>query len=174
MNYFESYPQSDIAFVIVCAIIASLLFIIGIANLIKGIRIRRENNELIVDVAAQVQEKVDELNEIPEPSMNLNERLTYTKDILEFIDSLIDMELIYAKKDELFLKNSDGDSAPLKNTDFDQIISTISSNVFTALKEDVYKSPDNILEDVYLLRYIQKRTVLSYLTYVEAKISNQV
>ena len=174
MNYFKDYPQSDIAFVIVCAIIASLLLIIAIANFIKGIKIRRENNELIVDVATQVQEKVDELNEIPEPNMNLNERLTYTKDILEFIDSLIDMELIYAKKDELFLKNSDGESAPLKNTDFDQIISTISSNVFAALKEDVYRSPDNILEDTYLLRYIQKRTVLSYLTYVEAKMSNQV
>lgn len=101
----------------------------------------------------------------PEPTMRIDERLQYNKELIGFIDDLVTTELVNNKRFDIFLKTDK------KNIDFDKVLTDVSTNVFDALKPDVFVNPDNILTSDYLMKYIQKRTFLMYFHYIENRVA---
>lgn len=115
----------------------------------------------------EVSRALDEVNKIqyPEPTMRVDERLQYSKELISFIDELVTTELVNNKRFDIFLKTD------RKNIDFDKVLTDVSTDVFNALKPDIFVNPDNILTSDYLMKYIQKRTFLMYFQYIENRVA---
>ena len=183
MQIYHEYPVTCITALIIIVVLLIIVFILAIKV--------RENDIIINEISEDLKRVVmndydedddedydeddedddDEFMEYHKPKMNPIDRLNYTKSLFNFIDMLVDTELIYFKKNELYLKDGDGNKSHLKNTDFDVVIETISKNVFESLKPEIYSMDDNILTEKCIMEYIQKRTVMTYLTYIELKLS---
>ena len=115
----------------------------------------------------EVSRALDVVNKIqyPEPTMRVDERLQYNKELISFIDELVTTELVNNKRFDIFLKTD------RKNIDFDKVLTDVSTDVFNALKPDIFVNPDNILTSDYLMKYIQKRTFLMYFQYIENRVA---
>ena len=115
----------------------------------------------------EVSQALDELTKIQyqTATMRIDERLMYSRELMVFIDDLVTMELINSKRFDIFLKTDK------KNIDFDKILTEVSTNVFEALKPEIFVNPENILTEDYLMKYIQKRAFLVYFQYIENKVA---
>ena len=149
-------------FLIYLFIIILSLSVCGIIIFIyfkKYNNIKNENNEMM--------KIINNINN-ETPTMEINERLEYTKNLLDFIDRLIFDELINEKRFDIFSKKYD------KNLNFDEVMTEISTNVFNSIKPDIFIEPNVILTEKSLMRYIQKKTFVSYFTYIEKNVSSQL
>lgn len=106
--------------------------------------------------------------EPPSATMDGNERIKYTNDLLTFIDNTITSELLNEKRFDIFLHQKN------KNLDFDEVLRNVSTNTFNALQEDVLVDPNLIIKSEYLMRYIQKRTFVIYFKYIENNVADQL
>lgn len=106
--------------------------------------------------------------EPPSATMDGNERIKYTNDLLTFIDNTITSELLNEKRFDIFLRQKN------KNLDFDAVLRNVSTNTFNALQEDVIVDPNLIIRSKYLMRYIQKRTFVIYFKYIENNVADQL
>ena len=106
--------------------------------------------------------------EPPSATMDGNERIKYTNDLLTFIDNTITSELLNEKRFDIFLRQKN------KNLDFDAVLRNVSTNTFNALQEDVIVDPNLIIRSEYLMRYIQKRTFVIYFKYIENNVADQL
>ena len=131
--------------------VVALLITVGILYIL----IRKNNNRIETGI-----KKFMEVSENSSPTMNLNERLKFTTDILSLLDELIATEIINERRFELFL------SAKNKNLDVDEVIKNVSTRVFKAIKPQIYIHPDNILDDNYFMTYIQKKTFIEFMTFL--------
>lgn len=102
------------------------------------------------------------------PTLPIDKQLQYTTDLLAFIDSLVEIELINEKRFSLLLGDKD------KNLDFDTVIKNISTRVFESFDKRIFVESDNILTSEYLSSYIQKRTIVVYLGYIQQNVSSQL
>ena len=84
--------------------------------------------------------------EPPSATMDGNERIKYTNDLLTFIDNTITSELLNEKRFDIFLRQKN------KNLDFDAVLRNVSTNTFNALQEDVIVDPNLIIRSEYLMR----------------------
>ena len=143
--------------------LVSILMMIVLIPLSIIIHYRRK----LIGLRDELSNMLDEITKIqyPETTMRIDERLQYNKDLIAFIDDLVMTELINSKRFDIFLKTDK------KNIDFDKVLTDVSTNVFNALKPEVFVSPDNILTDDYLMKYIQKRTFLVYFNYLDQKVA---
>lgn len=106
--------------------------------------------------------------EPPSATMDGNERIKYTNDLLTFIDNTITSELLNEKRFDIFLRQKN------KNLDFDAVLRNVSTNTFNALQENVIVDPNLIIRSEYLMRYIQKRTFVIYFKYIENNVADQL
>lgn len=102
------------------------------------------------------------------PTLPFNIRIEASENLLNMIDDLITTEIISARKYEILLNQKN------KNLDVDNVISEVASNVFNAMKDDVITSPDCIYNEKFIMSYIQKRTILRYLIYVNNNVADQI
>ena len=102
------------------------------------------------------------------PTLSIDRRLDYNQNLLLFIDSMIELELVNEKRFELFLNKND------KNLDIDKVLKSISTTVFESLNPDIYTSSDNIVTAEYLMNYIQKKTFMVCMSYIQNNVASQM
>ena len=124
----------------------------------------------LTNISIQLNDVIENINIEPQetPTMSEMERLTYNKELLLFIDELVVNELMSTKRKELFLDKE------RKDIDFDNVIKTVATSVFEGVKPEIFKSPENMLTSEYILKYIAKRTTLSYLKYLEDRVAHTI
>lgn len=139
--------------IIITSIITFLIVIIPLLYIIRNNNIIHKNqmNQVLLSI----------------PTMRINDRLRYTQELLSFIDELISIEIINEKRFDIFLDIKN------KNLNVDEVIEIVSSNVFNSLTNDIFINKDNILTEKYLMSYIQKKTFISYLTYIKNNMADQ-
>ena len=111
----------------------SILIMCAILPLSIVIYYRKRTGEL----GYTVSEALDEISKIKQqtPTMRIDDRLAYNKELILFIDDLVTTELINSKRFDIFLKTDK------KNIDFDKILTDVSTNVFEALKPAIFVNP---------------------------------
>lgn len=122
----------------------------------------------LTNISIQLNDVIENIDIEPHetPTMNEMERLTYSKELLLFIDELVVNELMSIKRKELFLDKE------RKDIDFDNVIKTVATSVFEGIKPEIFNSPENMLTSTYISKYIAKRTTLSYLKYLEDRVAH--
>ena len=126
----------------------------------KRYRNIKEENAILIENITDIQSN--------NPNMKMDERLHYTKELLDFIDTLIFDELVNQKRFDIFTKKHS------KNLDFDTVIKDVSTNVFESLKSDIFLDPNVIITENSLMRYIQKKTFIYYFSYIEQNVSSEL
>ena len=126
----------------------------------KKYRNLKEENGILIENITNIQSN--------NPNMKMDERLHYTKELLDFIDTLIFDELVNQKRFDIFTKKHS------KNLDFDTVIKDVSTNVFESLKSDIFLDPNVIITQNSLMRYIQKKTFIYYFSYIEQNVSSEL
>ena len=108
-------------------------------------------------------------------------RMTVNKAIISLVnDGILERRqgkgtFVSYKKQNLTYAKMQGftEIAKNKNLNVDEVIEIVSSNVFNSLTNDIFINKDNILTEKYLMSYIQKKTFISYLTYIKNNMADQ-
>ena len=123
----------------------------------KLLETRQRNKKFL-----EVFEEYEKTQQSREPKMSSYARLKYTENFLQFIDSMIGVELVNIKKTDI-LKEDKND------TDYDKVLNTVSDNVYNAIKKDIYDDVELMVTDKYILSYIVNKTFVVYFQYVATK-----
>lgn len=102
------------------------------------------------------------------PTLTIKQRVELDNSLFEFIDELIELEIVHKRKFEIFLHQKN------KNLDIDNVLEDVSLSVFNAIRQDVFTDSNNIVTEKYLMSYIQKKTFISYLMYIENNVASQL
>ena len=94
------------------------------------------------------------------PTLDISERIMAGNQLIELIDHIIDIEIVNTRKYEIFLNKKN------PNLDVDHVLEKVSRATFKALKGDVLENRDGIFSAEWLMLYIQKRTTVLYLSYI--------
>lgn len=127
-----------------------------------------------INKSNKAEDSVSELEEIIAryelnlPTASLESRISSSKELLSLIDNMIKLEIISARRYEIFLNKKN------TNIDFDEIIKNVSNTVFTGLQTDLFGNRDALLTSDYLMKYIQEQTVIQYLMYIENTVSEEL
>lgn len=140
-------------YIVICILTISLPICIVIT--IKSYKKKIKNIEEIVSLQKS-------------PSMMGDDRIKYTNDLLLFIDNTITSELLNEKRFDIFLHQQN------KNLDFDEVIKKVSSNTFNAIQKNIFMDENLMVTPEYLMRYIQKKTFITYFTYIQKNVSDQL
>lgn len=133
---------------------------------------------LIVLLRSAYHKKLDNLNvkftaliddmEKRIPTITIDKRLEFNIELLHFIDAMVELEVINQKRFDIFLDK------PSKDLDVDRVLQDVSKKIFESLKPEIYTAPDNIVTAEYLMDYIQKKTFITYFTYLKNKVAEQL
>lgn len=134
--------------------ILSVLLITTIILLILSFKKQREYKE-----------KISSYSNYPELTLD---NLEFNRELLSFIDTLIENEIINEKRFDLFLDQKN------KNIDVDKVIKDVSTRVFSAIKPEVYVDSKNIITDTYIMSYIQKKTFIICMMYIQNNVASQL
>lgn len=127
-----------------------------------------------INKSNKAEDSISELEEIIAryelnlPTASLESRISSSKELLSLIDNMIKLEIISARRYEIFLNKKN------TNIDFDEIIKNVSNTVFTGLQTDLFGNRDALLTSDYLMKYIQEQTVIQYLMYIENTVSEEL
>lgn len=146
--------------------LTGVLMVMLIFPISVAIHFRRKFKKLNAQVEACI-ETTDNLK-MAYPTMDVQSRLNFTKDFLEFIDGLVLSELINSKRFDLFLEK------PSLDINFDNTMKEMSEEVFNAIKPELFTNPNLIMNKDYILRYITKKVFLIYFQYVENKVAPNI
>lgn len=147
---------------ILIAIIVLLIIVGGVACFLLN-RIIQNKNRLILAYKDSIEHIKSSV-----PTLSIDRRLEYNQNLLTFIDGMIEVELVNEKRFELFLNKPD------KNLDIDKVLKSISTIVFESLNPDIYTTTDNIVTAEYLMNYIQKKTFMVCMSYVQNNVASQL
>lgn len=95
------------------------------------------------------------------PAVPIQERTQYTIDLLSLIDNLIDYEIISNRRYEIFLNQK------IKNIDVDKEYNEIANQIFSYLSPDIFDDPNNIITQKAIMSYIQKRSFVEFMRYIQ-------
>ena len=128
---------------IILIILLIILLLISIGGLI---RYTSKKNEDKIDVEYK--------------KLSDDARLHYSVELLNFIDTLIEVEINNSLKTELIV----GKKVDIRCSD--DAVRSIAQTVFDAVDKKVYSSEgESILNPKYIMTYITRRTLLMYITY---------
>lgn len=126
----------------------------------------------------QIQEITDKSNQIindankhkddDKPTLEIDQRIKCTRELLTLIDDTVALELINNKRYEIFL----GGKQNFRDVDSD--IEEIATNVFNSLRPEVFSDKNLVMTEEYLMKYIQKRTFVAVFSYVDKNVTDQV
>lgn len=136
--------------------ILSILLVVSIILLIISFRKQKKYKSAILS-----------FSDSNYPELTLD-KLEFNKELLSFIDFLIENEIINEKRFDLFLNQKD------KNIDIDNVIKDVSTKVFCALKPEVYTDSKNIITETYIMSYIQKKTFIVCMIYIQNNVASQL
>lgn len=125
-----------VLFILLIAIIVSIIFMIRSLN---------KKSEITSS------EEIDKLDN--------DAKLHFSKELLLFIDNLIEIEINNKLKDEILLHKK----IDIREADVD--INAIADTVYQALDKKIYSNDnETILNVEYIMTYITRRTLLLYMT----------
>lgn len=140
-------------------VISILIFLFIVMTMYYNIKINKITDNFTY--------QIESLNESV-PELDIDDRLTYTEHLLTFIDNMIEFEVINEKRFELILGQSD------KNLDIDKVLKNVSTKVYESIEKNVYTDPNNILTSKYIMEYIQKKTFIACMSYVQSSVNSQI
>ena len=146
---------------------SNILYII-ILSTVVGFLIYFINKSNKAEDSISELEEVIARYELNLPTASLESRISSSKELLSLIDNMIKLEIISARRYEIFLNKKN------TNIDFDEIIKNVSNTVFTGLQTDLFGNRDALLTSDYLMKYIQEQTVIQYLMYIENTVSEEL
>lgn len=141
-------------------IVSNLILILTIRNILQ------RKKEVFLN---KVTEQLTTENEKEPEQLTYDKKLDYNKKLLDFIDNLVTIEIINATRFDLMLDNN----KPNK-IDADKTIESVATSVFNALKPDIFIGRDTLLQEDYLMKYIQKKTFIVYISYIKENVSSQL
>ena len=119
----------------------------------------------ITDKSNQI---INEAKDDGKPTLEIDQRIKCTRELLTLIDDTIALELINNRRYEIFL------NANVNNRDVDKDIEEIASNVFNSLKPEIFSDKNLVMTEEYLMKYIQKRTFVAVFTYVDKSVTDKL
>lgn len=119
----------------------------------------------ITDKSNQI---INEAKDDGKPTLEIDQRIKCTRELLTLIDDTVALELINNKRYEIFL------NANVNNRDVDKDIEEIASNVFNSLKPEIFSDKNLVMTEEYLMKYIQKRTFVAVFTYVDKSVTDKL
>lgn len=119
----------------------------------------------ITDKSNQI---INEAKDDGKPTLEIDQRIKCTRELLTLIDDTIALELVNNKRYEIFL------NANVNNRDVDKDIEEIASNVFNSLKPEIFSDKNLVMTEEYLMKYIQKRTFVAVFTYVDKSVTDKL
>lgn len=120
---------------------------------------KKEDREIYLSRIDELRNEVSSYEDLEEPVSDklLSIRIEGQNKLLDFIDDMIQLEVITVFRDKLLLDK------PLNIMNADEDLKLISKNIFDGLKKDIILDIDNILTSEYLITYINKKTIYIYL-----------
>ena len=122
----------------------------------------------ITDKSNQIINEANEHKDDDKPTLEIDQRIKCTRELLTLIDDTVALELINNKRYEIFL----GGKQNFRDVDSD--IEEIAMNVFKSLKPEVFSDKNLVMTEEYLMKYIQKRTFVAVFSYVDKNVTDQV
>ena len=96
-----------------------------------------------------------------QPTLNIKERVSATKELFSLIDVLIEYEILNNRRFEIFLEKKN------KNLDFENVLKDVGKTVFQSISPDVYTDKNNLVTKTCIMQYIQKRVFVEYFSYLK-------
>lgn len=128
-------------------IVLALAFLIYIIKLLGNIRMFIQNKSDSYVISNRKNTNLDNAN------LSMPERIDLTVSILDIITSLINTEITSIFKENFALNNLYN----ISNLDTD--VAKISDKVFKGIRPMIFKDPNLILTEEYLMSYITKKTI---------------
>ena len=143
---------------IICAVITIFIcirVIIYIINLFGNIRSFIVNKSRSIYLSNQKNTNIDNA------SMSMPDRIEFTNSILDLISFMVNNEIMSYMKTYISLNNT----YDISNLDND--VRKISTLVFDGINKSLFKDPNLILTENYLMEYITKKTISTLLDVVQ-------
>ena len=146
---------------ILLGVVSVLVLFVGVAT---GFLIsRRHFSSMIEEIT--LNNKIVAQYEDDHPTLEIDQRIKCTRELLTLIDDTVSLELINNKRYEIFL------SSNINNRDIDKDIEDIARSVFESLRPEIFSDKNIVMTDEYLMKYIQKRTFVAVFTYVDKNVT---
>ena len=158
--------DNTIYFIIWLLLLGIFILIILFKNYMKQVNGLEEVNNNVADAIESLKKRENDI------SIDSIQRLQFTNDLLEFIDKLIDVELLNNKRFDIILDEVNNTRKP--SIDVNESLTEISTTVFEAIKPDIFVTPYSVLTEDYLMKYIQKRTFIKYMVYLNESVSSKL
>lgn len=141
-------------------IIAGISAIVYIIKLLKDLRLYIVNKSNSFYLANQKNTSIDN------SSLTMPERIELTNSILDLISFMVNNEIVSDFKTYVAL-NTSYDISKL-----DDDVTTISQRVFDGINKTLFKDPNLILTETYLMEFITKKTINTLLDVAQTHNSN--
>ncbi len=158
--------DNTIYFIIWLLLLGIFILIVIFSNYMKQVNGLEEVNNNVADAIESLKKRENDI------SIDSIQRLQFTNDLLEFIDKLIDVELLNNKRFDIILDEVNNTRKP--SIDVNESLTEISTTVFEAIKPDIFVTPYSVLTEDYLMKYIQKRTFIKYMVYLNESVSSKL
>ena len=145
---------------IVIFVIAAIQTIIYIIKLLSNIRAYIVNKSNSFYLANQKNTLMGNT------TMTLSDRIEMTNGILDLITFMVNNEIVSSFKPYIGLNSS----YDMSNMDTD--IAAISNNIFNGINKELFKDPNLILTEEYLMSFITKKTINIMLDVAQAHNNN--
>lgn len=143
---------------IVCATIA---IYIGIRITIYVVRLFGDIRSYIVNKSRSVYLLNQKNTNLDNASLSMPDRIDFTNSVLDLISFMVNNEIISYMKTFIALNNQ----YDISNLDTD--VEKISTLVFNGINKNLFKDPNLILTEKYLMEYITKKTISVMLDVVQ-------
>lgn len=146
-----------ISAIIIFIFISLIIYIIRLLSNIRMYIVNKSNSFYLANQKLQNNDKA---------SLPMTDRVELTNSILDLIAFMVNNEIVslfknYISLNELYvISNIDKDAA------------NISNNVFNGINENLFKDPNLILTDKYLMEYISKKSISTLIDVAQTHNSN--
>ena len=147
---------------ILTGVVSVLVLFVGMAT---GFLISRRHFASVIEEITLNNNKIVAQYEDDHPTLEIDQRIKCTRELLTLIDDTVSLELINNKRYEIFL------SSNANNRDIDKDIEDIARSVFESLRPEVFSDKNLVMTEEYLMKYIQKRTFVAVFTYVDKNVT---
>lgn len=116
-------------------------------------------NTSLIDMKDKLDRLKEDMGKMP--TMSMKDRVDTTQNLFEIIDTLIQYEILNRRRYDAFLKQ--------KTTigDVDNTATEIAGQVFKTLNPSIFGDSNAIITDAGIMDYIQKRTIIELLVYLQ-------
>lgn len=150
---------------ILLGVVSVIVLLLGMAT---GFLISRKQFSSTIEQITLENNKIVAQYEDDKPTLEIDQRIKCTRELLILIDDTVALELINNKRYEIFLNTN------VNNRDIDKDIEEIATNVFNSLRPEIFSDKNLVMTEDYLMKYVQKRTFVAVFTYVDKNVTDKL